>query len=59
MHTEAQKVVMAAGLRKTAELVGQDVITKMAVDRFSKESGMSKGTFDKKEEAEAWLDKDV
>ena len=59
LHTEAQKVVMAAGLKKTAELVGQDVIAKMAVDRFSKESGMYKGTFDNKEEAEAWLDENA
>ena len=46
LHTEAQKVVIAAGLSKTAELVGHDAITKMSVDRFSKESGMYKGTFD-------------
>lgn len=56
LHTEAQKVVMAAGLKKTAELVGQDVIAKMAIDQFSKQSGMQKGTFANKEEAEAWLD---
>ncbi len=56
LHMEVQKMAIAAGLAKTAEIVGQDVITKMAIDRFSKESGMSKGTFDNKEEAEAWLD---
>ena len=57
LHTEAQKVVLAAGLSKTSELVGSDVFAKMAVDRFSRESGMYKGTFDNWREAEDWLDK--
>jgi hypothetical protein len=57
LHTEAQKVVLAAGLSKTAELVGSDIFTKMSVDRFSKESGMHKGTFDNWREADEWLDK--
>ena len=56
LHAEAQKVLVDAGLKKTAEVVGQDVITKMAVDRLSRESGMNKGTFGNKKEAEAWLD---
>ncbi len=56
IHTEAQKVVMSAGLSKTAELVSQDAIAKMATDRFSKESGMQKGSFGNKAEAETWLD---
>jgi len=59
LHTEAQKVVVAAGLKKTAEVVGQDVFAKMAVDHFSRESGMYKRTFDNKPEAEAWLDEKV
>ena len=57
VHTEAQKVLMSGGLNKVAELVGSDIIAKMAVDRFSKESGMHKGTFDNWREAEDWLDK--
>jgi hypothetical protein len=57
LHTEAQKVVLAAGLSKTAELVGSNIITKMSVDRFSKESGMYKGTFDSWRDADEWLDK--
>lgn len=57
LHTEAQKVLMTAGLSKVAELVGRDVITKMSIDRFSRESGMYKGTFDNWREADEWLDK--
>ncbi len=57
LHTEAQKVLMAGGLSKVAELVGGDVIAKMAIDRFSRESGMYKGTFDNWREADDWLDK--
>ena len=57
LHTEAQKVLMAGGLSKVAELVGSDVIAKMAIDRFSRESGMYKGTFDNWREADDWLDK--
>ncbi len=57
LHTEAQKVLMGSGLSRVAELVGSDVITRMAVDRFSRESGMYKGTFDNWREADDWLDK--
>ncbi len=56
VHMEAQTVAIAAGLSTTAEIVSQDVITQMSINRFSKESGMSKGTFDNTEEAEVWLD---
>ena len=56
VHTEAQKVLISSGLSKVAELVGSDVITKMAIDRFSRESGMYKGTFDNWREADDWLD---
>ena len=56
LHTEAQKVVITSGLKRTAEVVSQDVIAKMALDRYSKRSGMQKGTFGNKDEAEAWLD---
>ena len=59
LHLEAQKLVTTDGLKKTAELVGQDVIVQMAFDRFSRESGMPKGTFVDKQEAEAWLDTDA
>ena len=58
VHNESQKQAIAAGLKKTAEIVGEDVIAKMTVDRYAKESGMPKMTFSDKKEAEAWLDKD-
>ena len=57
LHTEAQKVLMSGGLKKVAEIVGSDIFAKMAVDRFSRESGMYKGTFDNFREAEDWHDK--
>lgn len=56
LRVEAQKVAVAAGLKKMAELVGQDVLAKMTLDRISRVSGMNKSTFDNKKEAEAWLD---
>jgi hypothetical protein len=59
LHLGAQKLVMADGSKKTAEVVGHDVTANMAFDRFSKESGMCKGTFDNKQEAEAWLDENA
>ena len=57
LHTEAQKILVAAGLSRTAEVIGRDAITKLSVDRISRESGMLKGTFSDWKEAEDWLDK--
>ena len=56
LHAEAQKVIMAAGLSKTAEIYGADIIAKMALDKSSKDSGMNKKVFSNKADAEAWLD---
>ncbi len=56
LHIEVQKVVVAAGLRKTAELVAQNVTIAMPLDRYAKTSGMQKRTFHTKSEADAWLD---
>ncbi len=47
---------MSCGLSKVAERVGSDAIAKMALDRFSRESGMHKGTFESWREADDWLD---
>lgn len=58
LHNEAQTLVISEGLGKTAEIHGEDVIAKMAVDRYSSGSGMFKRNFDNKIEAEAWLDED-
>lgn len=56
LHTEVQKMLMTEGLKKTAEVLGKDVIAKMAVERFSRKSGMNKEMFDDKRKAEKWLD---
>lgn len=58
VHNESQTQAVAAGLKKTAEIVGEDIIAKMTVDRYAKESGMPKRTFDNKKDAETWLDED-
>jgi hypothetical protein len=49
-------MLVAAGVRKTAELVPAGVIEQMALKRYAKESGMEKGSFEDLTEAEAWLD---
>jgi len=56
LHIEAQKVVVSAGLRKTAELVAQNVAISMPLNRYAKTSGMQRRTFHEREEAEVWLD---
>ena len=58
MHMKAQKILVDAGLCKTAELLPTAAISQMALDRYSRESGMNKGSFSSREEAEKWLDKD-
>ena len=58
IHMKAQKVLVDAGLDKTAELLPAHAIAQMAVDRYSRESGMKKGSFSSREEAEKWLDED-
>ena len=57
LHKKAQEILMAAGLRKTAELLpAGSAITKLSVDNYSKQTGMQKSSFDNKKDAEAWLD---
>ena len=56
LHVKAQKLVIDAGLSKTAEIHPESQLAKMSVDRFSVESGMKKGMFPSIEEAEKWLD---
>ncbi|MBN2532289.1 MAG: hypothetical protein JXB88_05330 [Spirochaetales bacterium] len=55
LHVKAQKYLIDSGLSKTAEVHPLSMIAKMTVDRFSEESGMKKGMFSSKEEAEKWL----
>lgn len=56
LHTEAQRVALSAGLKKTAEVVGQDIIAQMTLKRSAQDSGMTRNVFGSKEEAERWLD---
>ena len=56
LHRDAQAMVVAAGLLKTAELIPPGVIEQTALKRYAKESGMVKGSFEDRTEAEAWLD---
>ena len=56
VHEEAQKSLIEAGLDRVAEVVSEDVLKKMVVDRMSKGSGMQKKTFANQNEAIAWLD---
>jgi hypothetical protein len=56
IHEQAQKLLMRAGLARTAEVVPKTArIQKMAVDQYSKHSGMQKETFYSVDEAEEWL----
>ena len=57
IHEQAQKSLINAGLKKTAEILSDDAIAKMVMDRYSKASGMEKMVFNNKHDAEAWLDK--
>jgi len=42
---QAQKLFVGAGLKKTAEVVSDDEIEKMALNRYSQASGMGKMVF--------------
>lgn len=55
VHVEAQKMLMDAGLAQTAEVLGSDAIAKIAIKKYSKNSGMAKQVFDNHQDAEAWL----
>ncbi len=56
IHMHAQRIMVAAGLKATAEVLPEDVLAQYALKRFSEESGMKKGSFKSKEDAEKWLD---
>ncbi len=58
LHIEAQKICVESGLRKTAELLEKNVAAQMALERYSKHSGMKKRSFYDKAKAEAWLDEE-
>lgn len=56
MFFEMQKRIMAAGLRKTAELLNKNAIVALSTEMVAKKSGMPKADFTDRAEAEAWLD---
>ena len=56
LFIDMQKRIMAAGLRKTAELLNDNVIVKLSTDGVAKKSGMTYADFSDRAEAEAWLD---
>jgi hypothetical protein len=55
---KAQKALNDAGLKKTAELYGKDVLVEQSVDNIAKRSGMKKLSFKELWKAEAWLDEE-
>ncbi len=56
VHEEAQRILMKYGLVQTAEVQNDSAITRMALKKYSDNSGMSKRVFFSHEEAKAWLD---
>ena len=57
LHELAQRLLIEAGLKKTAEIIPDNkAIEKMVLQRLSTKSGMVKSTFHDKATAEAWLD---
>ncbi len=56
VHVEAQKILMSHGLARTAEVLGGDALSRMALKKYADTSGMAKREFATLEEADAWLD---
>ncbi|MCV9386538.1 hypothetical protein [Reichenbachiella ulvae] len=56
VHEEAQKMLMKYGLAQTAEVHNDSALTRLAVNRYSENSGMTKQVFSSHEEAKKWLD---
>ncbi len=56
LHEKAQKCLVEAGLGKTAEIIpAENYILRMALEKWSSESGMKKRCFANKARAEEWL----
>lgn len=56
LHEKSQKIWVEKGLSKTAEILPESATSKIALDRYSKSTGMKKKAFSQEKEAEAWLD---
>ncbi|WKV13260.1 hypothetical protein [Marivirga harenae] len=55
VHSKAQEKIVKAGVKKVAELHGENVAS-MQLDGVSNESGMPKKNFNDRTKAESWLD---
>jgi hypothetical protein len=56
LHEKSQKIWIEKGLSKTAEILPETATTQIALNRYSKATGMKKKAFSQEKEAEAWLD---
>lgn len=56
VHIEAQKLLMKYGLIKTAEVHGPNALARMAINKYSDNTGMYKQIFSTNEGAKQWLD---
>ena len=56
LHMESQKTWIQLGLSKTAVLMPESALIKMATTRWSETSGMARKEFKGRNQAEAWLD---
>lgn len=60
LHREAQQLMIAAGLRKRAEIVAASTMTKIFTKELCKKTGIKEFSkrFPDKQEAEKWLDEE-
>ena len=56
LHENAQRMLVEAGLDRTAEIVGDAVLLEIQLKQYADRSSMKRAEFGNKEEAEAWLD---
>ncbi|MEO1253933.1 MAG: hypothetical protein AAFY41_03470 [Bacteroidota bacterium] len=56
VHEEAQRILLKYGLSNTAEVQTDRALLRLALERYSDNSGMRKRVFFSHEEAEEWLD---
>ncbi len=56
LHESAQKMLVDAGLDRTAEIVGDAVLLEIQLKRLADSSSMKRAEFENLEAAEAWLD---
>lgn len=59
VHEKAQRLLVSAGLDRTAEIMGDAVLLEFQTKQYAERSLMKKMEFETLEEAEAWLDSDA